>query len=48
MCSFISSIEKQVMLRSRARIQRCAISTPPSTFALSRGLIGSAGKIVVE
>jgi hypothetical protein len=24
--------------RSRARIQRCAISTPPSTFALSRGL----------
>jgi hypothetical protein len=47
MYSLISSSEKHVMLRSLARIQRCAISTPPSTFALSRGLIGRAGKIVV-
>lgn len=48
MYSFISSSEKHVMLRRRARIQRWAISIPPSTFALSRGLIGRAGKIVVE
>jgi hypothetical protein len=36
------------MLRSLARIQRCAMRTPLSTFALSRGLSGRAGKIVVE
>ena len=34
MCSFISSSEKHVTFLSRARIHRCSIKTPPSTFDL--------------
>jgi len=44
MARFRASREKKVRLRSRARIHRCTMSTPDSTFALSRGLRGRAGK----
>ena len=47
MRAFSASSEKKVSLRSRARIHRCAICTPTSTFALSRGLYGRAGTIAV-
>ncbi len=39
--------EKKVSCRRRARIQRCATCTATSTFALSRGLAGLAGRITV-
>lgn len=42
-----ASSEKKVMLRKRAKIQRWAIRTPPSTFALSFGLRGRAGMTAV-
>src|SRR5258705_6601744 len=38
--SFSAARLKNLRLRSRARIHRCAMSTPASTFALSRGLPG--------
>jgi hypothetical protein len=44
---FNSASEKKRRLRSRARIQRSTTSTPTSTFALSRGLRGRAGRIAV-
>jgi hypothetical protein len=34
---------KKVRLRSRAKIHRCAISTPTSTLALPFGFLGGAG-----
>jgi hypothetical protein len=44
---FSSASEKKRALRNRARIQRSASSTDCSTFALSRGLPGRAGRMVV-
>jgi hypothetical protein len=40
-----SARENKRQLRSRARIQRSANSTPASTLALSRGLRGRVGMI---
>jgi hypothetical protein len=45
--SLSAAREKKVWLRVFARTHRWTRSTPPSTFALSRGLFGRAGKIVV-
>jgi hypothetical protein len=39
--------EVNVSLRMRASSQRSAICTPTSTFALSRGDLGRAGKMAV-
>jgi transposase len=45
--TFSSANEKNRCFRNRANIQRCATWTATSTFALSRGLRGRAGKIAV-
>jgi hypothetical protein len=45
--AFSSSRLKKRRLRRQARIHRCAINTPPSTFALSFGLRGRAGTTAV-
>ena len=45
--TFNSASEKKRMLRSRAKIHRSTISTAVSTFALSRGLRGRVGMMVV-
>jgi hypothetical protein len=47
MATFSSASEKKRRSRSRARTQRCAIWTATSTLALSRGLRGRVGTMVV-
>ncbi|MGY4372739.1 hypothetical protein ACVWZ3_000378 [Bradyrhizobium sp. i1.3.6] len=45
--TFNSASEKKRRLRSRAKIHRWTIRTAASTLALSRGLRGRAGMMVV-
>jgi hypothetical protein len=45
--AFNSTSEKKRWLRNRARIQRSTMRTAPSTLALSRGLRGRVGMMVV-
>ena len=47
MAALSSASEKKRRLRSRAKIQRSTMSTATSTLALSRGLRGRAGMMVV-